>query len=100
MIKRLSIYALIVLISYVVYYDIAFGTFPKTITKEVTNETDIQYQTIIIKSGDTLLTVVEQISSGTIPSPDIIITDFQTLNHGITPNNLQVGTTYKIPIYQ
>lgn len=100
MIKRLSILFLVVLISYVVYYDITFGTFPKTITQEVTNETDIPYQTIIIKSGDTLLTVVEQVSSRNLPSSDIIIADFQILNNGIKPNNLQVGVTYKIPIYK
>lgn len=100
MIKRISIYLLIVLISYVIYYDISFGTFPTSVTKEVTNETDIIYQTIIIKSGDTLLTVVEQLSSGNIPSSDIIISDFHFLNHGTMPNNLQVGKTYKIPIYK
>lgn len=100
LIKKLIFIFLTVLISYVIYYDITFGTFPKTITQQVTNETDIQYQTIIIKSGDTLLTVVEQLSSSNLPSSDKIITDFQILNHGTKPNNLQVGATYKIPIYR
>lgn len=100
LIKKLLILFLIVLISYVTYYDITFGTFQNTSTKEVSTDSTIIFQTVEIKSGDTLLSLVEQLSHTNIPSVDIIIGDFQKLNNGLKPNNLQVSRTYKIPIYK
>lgn len=104
MIKKLSFLTLFTLLSYIIFYDIVFGTFKDVSNhppSEITTEVAISFQNIEIKSGDTLLSVVEQIStSNNIPSSDIIIKDFQTLNHGTQPLHLQIGTTYKIPIYK
>lgn len=104
--KRTSIFLLAVIVVYVIYFDLSVGTFHNSnslstneVIKEASNE-GISYETIEIKSGDTLLSVVEQLSTATpTPSSDQIIADFQSLNPNIAPTELVIGKSYKIPVY-
>lgn len=105
--KRTSIFLLAIIIVYVIYYDLTTGTFhsitsPSTneITAKSSNE-NIPYEVIEIKSGDTLLSVVEQLSTtSSIPSSEQIINNFQTLNPNVSPTELSIGKSYKIPVYE
>ncbi len=104
--KRLSIFLLVIVVVYVIYYDLTKGTLYSTtplptnesITK--TSKENIPYKNIEIKSGDTLLSIVEQLSTTSpMPSSDQIISDFQILNPKVSPTELTIGKSYKIPIY-
>lgn len=102
MAKRLTIFLLIILISYIVYYDISYGTFHTTEIQQVSNvPSELYFQEIEITSGDTLLTLVELNSDSIhIPPSKVIIDDFQSLNPFVEPNKLQIGKVYKIPVYK
>lgn len=103
--KRISLFLLVIIVSYIIYYDLTVGTFHNTtipakeVATEVSNE-DIPYKIIEIKSGDTLLSIVEQLTTTTtIPSSEQIVHDFQLLNPETSPTKLIIGKSYKIPIY-
>jgi len=105
--KRISIFLLTTIIGYIIYYDISIGTFrylssssTQEVSSTVSNES-IPYETIQIKSGDTLLSIVEQLSiMKKIPSSKRITEDFQILNPHDIPTKLIIGNSYKIPIYK
>jgi hypothetical protein len=59
------------------------------------------YQTVTVKPGDTLLSIMERQQNGPLPVPiDKAITDFEALNPGEKAQTLQIGKKYKIPVYQ
>ncbi|MBO9129623.1 LysM domain-containing protein [Bacillus sp. 165] len=108
--KRLAITMIALLIGYALFYDITVGTLPllhtyssqkQTTTKSVANETISKlYKNLEVKSGDTVLSVVEQINEKGIPSIEKVVTDFRKLNPNSSPNKLRVGQTYKFPLYK
>ncbi|WP_404458645.1 hypothetical protein [Sutcliffiella horikoshii] len=114
---RLFIAALTLVTIYSIYYDLSSGTIPEpvapvTATVPATNTdtetessplsspTNNLYIEVEIKAGDTVLTVAEKIANKPIPvSITQLIEDFQNLNEGITPEKIQIGKTYKFPVY-
>ncbi|MBD8069161.1 hypothetical protein [Bacillus sp. PS06] len=113
--KRLVGFAIFFFILYIIYYDISIGTLPvakgePTITENVAEEVEassepveqeIPFQSVEIKAGDTLLSVVEELSQKrTDLSISTIIEDFEEMNPGVKANSLQIGKIYKIPVYQ
>ncbi len=53
-----------------------------------------------IQAGDTVLSLIENEIDGPIPvSIQQVIQDFQELNDGLLPEQIQIGKVYTIPIY-
>ncbi|MDL5041038.1 hypothetical protein [Heyndrickxia coagulans] len=106
MLKKIAVLFFAALISYCIYYDLHAGTIP-TNAKETAGKTvAVQpqtthrpYVTAKVHSGDTVLTIVKQISGGPAPSIEKAIRDFSKLNGGIAPEDIQTGQTYRFPIY-
>jgi hypothetical protein len=108
--KRLLAFVAIFFIMFIIYYDITTGTLPQIVpthSKEPSlpvNQSNIKselsYIEITMKPGDTLLSIIER-EEGSLNQPiEAIITDFQELNEGLKPEQMQIGKTYKIPKYQ
>jgi hypothetical protein len=108
--KKISILFLIFLLSYSIYYDLNKGTLPisnvsaaittdETKKNKPTSEQHLFIE-VNVKSGDTVLSLVEQYQKGSLPvSISSLIEDFSTLNNGVAPEKIQIGKTYKIPLY-
>ena len=103
--KKLIFLILLILISYSIYFDITTGTLPSNsnpASKPSTsqeNETTIPFIELRVEAGDTLISIMES-EEGTISQPiQTIIDDFQKLNNGTSPHELQIGKTYKFPSY-
>ena len=119
--KRLFGFLVLIFVLYIIYYDTNIGTLPTVSgheTQEVVKadhtaeavETDsvtsnqektTPFQELEVSAGDTVLSLVEEISSD-IPSLSIsdIIVDFEKLNPGEKANSLHIGKRYKFPIYE
>lgn len=95
-----------VLVLYVIYHDITLGTLPEKKEENAavpvsTTNVDIPSIEKIVKPGDTVLSIVEKNSKQSLPvSISKIIVDFQKLNEGKKPEEIQIGKTYKFPIYE
>jgi hypothetical protein len=117
MVKKLVFLISIIMIGYIIFYDIKVGTLqpptqvttnsPKQQTSEPTSTTTTTeqrttpYKEIEVKSGDTLLTIIEQLHTNKeTPSIKQITNDFKLLNHSASPTKLTIGKTYKFPIYK
>ncbi|MBO1626518.1 hypothetical protein [Bacillus arachidis] len=114
--KRLSALLLVLVLGYVFYYDIKIGTLPmlssykkttatQTVKKENVDtkskkETNIQYKAIEVKTGDTVLSITEAINKKKIPSIENVIDDFKQLNTNTSSTKIQIGKSYKFPLYQ
>lgn len=116
--KRLGIFLFVLVLGYIFYYDIKIGTLPmlssykkttaaQTIKKEETTtkqskkeETDVTYKAIEVKTGETVLSITEQINKKKIPSIERVIDDFKQLNKSTSATKIQIGKTYKFPLYQ
>ncbi|PEM97165.1 hypothetical protein [Bacillus toyonensis] len=116
--KRLGIFLFVLVLGYIFYYDINIGTLPmlssykkttaaQTIKKEETTtkqskkeETDVTYKAIEVKTGETVLSITEQINKKKIPSIEKVIDDFKQLNKSTSATKIQIGKTYKFPLYQ
>ncbi|EEK48920.1 hypothetical protein bcere0002_41400 [Bacillus cereus ATCC 10876] len=120
--KRLGIFLFVLVLGYIFYYDIKIGTLPmlssykkttaaQTIKKENTDsqqnkenktekETDVSYKTIEVKTGETVLSITEQINKKKIPSIEKVIDDFKQLNKSTSATKIQIGKSYKFPLYQ
>ncbi|ARJ23875.1 hypothetical protein J7E43_00855 [Bacillus sp. ISL-8] len=122
--KRLGVLLFVLVLGYIFYYDIKIGTLPmlssykktsaaQTIKKENTDtkqnkeketekekETDTTYKAIEVKTGDTVLSITEAINKKKIPSIEKVIDDFKQLNKNTSATKIQVGKSYKFPLYQ
>ena len=116
--KRLGIFLFVLVLGYIFYYDIKIGTLPmlssykkttaaQTIKKEETTtkqskkeETDVTYKAIEVKTGETVLSITEQINKKKIPSIEKVIDDFKQLNKSTSATKIQIGKTYKFQLYQ
>ena len=113
--KRIGIALFVLLIGYSLFYDITVGTLPllkpkaqeaaaQPATDSSTSEqkqADAEYKQIEVKSGDTVLSIVEAINKkGTLPSVDMITNDFKELNTNESPSKIRIGKTYKFPLYK
>lgn len=95
------------LIVYTAYHDVTKGTLvhkqAKTVhaQQEKTKGASLPYQIVEIKAGDTLLSLIEQRQKGPLPVPmETLIRDFESLNPGVKATALQIGKSYKIPVYR
>ncbi|PFA19340.1 hypothetical protein CN373_17175 [Bacillus cereus] len=114
--KRLGALLLVLVLGYVFYYDIKIGTLPmlssykkttaaQTVKKEnvdtkAKKETDVQYKAIEVKTGDTVLSITEAINKKKVPSIEKVIDDFKQLNKNTSATKIQIGKSYKFPLYQ
>jgi hypothetical protein len=107
--KLLSLFVFL-LVVYVIYYDLTTGTLPVPIEKttvaqennreEKTTAKQKNYFVQKVKSGDTVLSIVEKNLDDSLPvSIEDVITDFQNLNNGLQPEDIQPGNKYKFPDY-
>ena len=116
--KRLGIFLFVLVLGYIFYYDIKIGTLPmlssykkttaaQSIKKEEATtkqdkdkETDTSYKVIEVKTGDTVLSITEAINKKKIPSIEKVIDDFKQLNKNTSATKIQIGKSYKFPLYQ
>ena len=99
--RKILMLLFMALIIYSVYFDITIGTLPAVSTPVIAQESpsELPYKEIEVKPGDTLLSIIER-EERSLPKPiNTIILDFQELNDGQSPHELQIGKTYRIPIY-
>jgi hypothetical protein len=116
--KRIGTIFIILVILYSVYYDLTIGTLPNGLKEvEVTTieepgntdhlieetETPVTFdpfQEVTVEPGHTVLSIVEHLHEGPISaSIQEIVFDFQELNNGIKPEEIQIGKTYLFPVY-
>jgi hypothetical protein len=116
--KRLVIFISIIILLYSVYYDLSTGTLEmitpkqsitaasKTVVEvdsdqEMEEDTQIPHTVMKVKPGDTVLSMVEDLTDGTLPvTIEQVISDFETLNENRSPHEIQIGQRYKIPLYK
>lgn len=107
--KRLFGLIILILVVYVIYFDLSNGTLPMAVetTTSAKNESikseekDINYFERKIQSGDTVLSILENQLDSAIPVPiQQVISDFQSLNNGVNAEKIQIGKTYKFPDYR
>lgn len=107
--KRLFIAFIAVLVLYAIYHDLTQGSI--SLPEETTEEkavpastppsSTIPFKEKTVKPGDTVLSIVEKNSKGPLPvSISKVISDFQKLNEGIKPEEIQIGKAYKFPKYK
>ncbi len=107
--KRLLLAGFACLVFYTIYFDLTTGTLPSSTVPAIHtaaadkpgDRSDVRYQNRIVKPGDTVLSVVEEIHDGTSPVPiDQVVSDFEALNPDETITALHIGKTYRFPYYK
>ncbi|MBS4173550.1 LysM domain-containing protein [Bacillus sp. FJAT-49736] len=105
--KRFLAFVAAIIILYSVYYDIKVGTIPSVSHASEIKSNSVHTSDIIpnqihkVNPGDTVLSIVEHLQNGHFTvSMEKIISDFQKLNNGIKPEEIQIGQEYKFPIYK
>ncbi|MFT4412647.1 hypothetical protein ACLM5H_02195 [Fredinandcohnia humi] len=105
--KKFGVFLAILFILYIIYYDVKFGTLPVAKSETIVHEEDVTnqyptmpYQTVEVKAGDTVLSIVEALNKDKpLSSIETIIKDFETLNPKVKANLLQIGKAYHFPLY-
>lgn len=110
--KKLGFLMVIIFLIYIIQYDIRYGTLIPVKAVPVNTQTEesslpgkaktaTPHIKVKVKAGDTVLSIVEQLTHSSIPVPmDKVIADFKALNKGISPENIQIGKEYKFPVYK
>ncbi|WP_147532374.1 LysM peptidoglycan-binding domain-containing protein [Bacillus marasmi] len=107
--RRLFTILIAVLVLYAIYHDLTEGSvsLPEKTTEEpavpasTSPNVNIPFKEKTVKPGDTVLSIVEKNSSGPLPvSISKVISDFQKLNEGVKPEEIQIGKAYKFPKYK
>lgn len=94
----------ILLVFYIIFFDLKHGTLPVAMEEPEIVSTAATVKTSFfeekVRAGDTVLTIVENKLKAQIPvSINEVVTDFETLNEGISPEKIQIGKTYRFPDY-
>ncbi|MDQ1001492.1 hypothetical protein QFZ28_001892 [Neobacillus niacini] len=106
--KRFFLFLFGLLTIYVIYIDLTAGTLPQDETQkpEQTVATMINVESSVdsfeaeVEPGETLISIVENHIKKPLPvSIDELIEDFQSLNPGLSPEKIQIGSTYEFPDY-
>ncbi|RFU65722.1 LysM peptidoglycan-binding domain-containing protein [Peribacillus glennii] len=107
--KRLLLFLTACFFGFIVYFDLTTGTLPamgivavekaKEYPRQTIKEV-LPYKQITVKPGDTLLTIVEREEGSLQVAIETVVADFQKLNKGLRPQDMQIGETYKIPVYE
>jgi hypothetical protein len=109
--KRLLLFISFCFTLFIIYFDLTTGTLPASHPPAPTGDPAVPasqpasapsaaYKEITMQPGDTLLSIVEKEKGESNHSIETIISDFQSLNEGLKPENMQIGKTYKIPVYE
>jgi hypothetical protein len=120
--KRLLLFISFCFTLFIIYFDLTTGTLPASHPPASTGEPashppastgepavpasqpasapSAAYKEITMQPGDTLLSIVEKEKGESNHPIETIISDFQSLNEGLKPENMQIGKTYKIPVYK
>ncbi|WP_458354871.1 hypothetical protein [Peribacillus frigoritolerans] len=109
--KRLLLFISFCFTLFIIYFDLTTGTLPASHPPAPTAEPAVPasksasapsaaYKEITMQPGDTLLSIVEKEKGESNHPIETIISDFQSLNEGLKPENMQIGKTYKIPVYK
>ncbi|MFI8493357.1 hypothetical protein ACIGC1_10660 [Peribacillus butanolivorans] len=109
--KRLLLFISFCFIIFIIYFDLTTGTLPDSHPSTTSvkpsvpaskpaSVPSVAYNEITIKPGDTLLSIVEKEIGASNQPIETIISDFQGLNEGLKPEQMQIGKTYKIPVYK
>ncbi|RAK22407.1 hypothetical protein B0I26_102402 [Anoxybacillus vitaminiphilus] len=106
--KKLTGLLVLCFVIYIVYHDVTNGTLPAATTATTSHvqavkaedKEALNYKMMKVKAGDTLLSIIEKERSGPLPvSIEQLIKDFESLNPGVKAESLQIGKTYKFPVY-
>ncbi|SDH49040.1 hypothetical protein SAMN05192534_10682 [Alteribacillus persepolensis] len=114
--KKLLLFLLFLLICASLYYDMTEGTLtPSSVNNDSSSNIEVPTETsapasnalegkekteVIVEPGQTVLSIVEQLHDGPVPASIAdISTDFQQLNNGIAPEDIQVDESYYFPVY-
>lgn len=101
--KRLVILIFIGFLFYSIYYDLKKGTLPETErvapVSNMTVDRKIPAKKLVVKPGDTVLSIVEKLNGQMSVPIQKIIHDFKKLNPGADPHAIQIGETYLFPLY-
>lgn len=104
--KRLIVAIITILVLYSIYHDLSKGSLPQEITEKIavpvsTDIPEAAYFEEMVKPGDTVLSIMEKNTGEPIPvSITTLIQDFQKLNEGKNPEEIQIGKRYKFPRYK
>lgn len=102
--KRFLTGCSILLILYVIAYDLKIGTLPQAqpvnAEIQINEKSKGKYKTYQAVPGDTLISVVEKLNPDGGFTITQMIKDFKSLNPGVNPENIQLGKTYKFPLYK
>ncbi|RRN73174.1 hypothetical protein EI200_06165 [Peribacillus simplex] len=109
--KRLLLFISFCFTLFIIYFDLTTGTLPPSHPPATTGQPTVpaskpasapsaDYKEITMKPGDTLLSIIETEKVGSNQPIETIISDFQSLNEELKPENMQIGKTYKIPVYK
>jgi hypothetical protein len=102
--KRFLTGCSILLILYVVAYDLKVGTLPRSehasVHTAATKEESIMYQSYQVAPGDTVISIVERLNDNSSFSIATMVKDFKALNPGVVPENIQIQQTYRFPLYK
>jgi hypothetical protein len=94
---------LILLVLYVIVYDLKIGTLPAAALPqphkiEIENKKD-NYSLKTVKPGETVLSIIEKNSGSQKVNMVTIVQDFKRLNPSVDPDRIIPGKTYKFPLY-
>ncbi|MCR2820404.1 hypothetical protein [Lederbergia panacisoli] len=108
MMKKIAALIATLILIYSVYYDLTTGVIPRSSAESSVQIVDIQtipvqqdpFMEVEIKPGDTVISIIEGLQQGPLPVPIAqIVSDFEELNNGAKPEQIQIGKTYKFPAY-
>ncbi|OZU89955.1 hypothetical protein CIL03_02095 [Virgibacillus indicus] len=103
-IKRISLYIFLILLFLSIYKDIMSGyNIPDNNSPKIQQTVKIDFEIVHIKvkSGETVLSIVEKINNNDIEILNVnqIISDFRLANPETDPFQLQTGHYYYFPLY-
>jgi hypothetical protein len=106
--KRIFLFLFGLLTIYVIYIDLTAGTLPQdepqkleqTVVTMSNVESSVNSFEAEVEPGETLISIVENHIKKPLPvSIEELIEDFQRLNPGLSPEKIQIGSTYEFPDY-
>ncbi|SET60911.1 hypothetical protein SAMN05216389_1178 [Oceanobacillus limi] len=104
--KKTLLYVFIILFFISIYKDLTIGIDLQKENTQISNSDELDtndYQAVKIKisSGDTVLSIVEQLNEFNSNTIDVekILVDFKELNPNINPYKIKSGTFYYFPLY-
>ncbi|KRG15577.1 hypothetical protein ACA30_05645 [Virgibacillus soli] len=105
--KKIIVLVASLVVLYSVYHDLTVGVLPaisanstvqQSSSLPVTEKNNLFTEKI--KPGDTVLSILEARQQGALPvAIEQVVKDFERLNNGVKPEQIQIGESYNFPIY-